>query len=173
MPRACQCHHRLKMPGSSSPATTAYPAWSPDLSRWTSFNAFTCWCHRSRDRSPGLRSPTAAGCVRRAISGLWSLWIRCSKPALPGGGVWARLPASGLRFRKAYQRFDAELAFDFDPGPTLEPKGCICGEVLRAVKTPRDCQLFGKVCTPASPVGPCMVSSEGSCAAYYLYGAVE
>ncbi|MBM4444441.1 MAG: hydrogenase formation protein HypD [Chloroflexi bacterium] len=83
------------------------------------------------------------------------------------------VPATGLRFREAYRRFDAESAFDFDPGPTLEPKGCICGEVLRAVRTPRDCQLFGKACTPASPVGPCMVSSEGSCAAYYLYGGVE
>jgi len=84
-----------------------------------------------------------------------------------------QVPATGLRLRDVYRRFDAESAFDFDPGPTLEPKGCICGEVLRAVKTPRDCQLFGKACTPASPVGPCMVSSEGSCAAYYLYGAAE
>ncbi len=84
-----------------------------------------------------------------------------------------QVPATGLRLRDAYRRFDAESAFDFDPGPTMEPKGCICGEVLRAVKTPRDCQLFGKACTPASPVGPCMVSSEGSCAAYYLYGAAE
>jgi hydrogenase expression/formation protein HypD len=82
-----------------------------------------------------------------------------------------QVPASGLRLKKAYQRFDAELVFDFDPGPTLEPKGCICGEILRAVRTPRDCELFGTVCTPASPVGPCMVSSEGSCAAYFLYGA--
>jgi hydrogenase expression/formation protein HypD len=84
-----------------------------------------------------------------------------------------QVPDTGLRFREAYRRFDAESAFDFDPGPTLEPEGCICGEVLRAVKTPRDCRLFGEVCTPASPVGPCMVSTEGSCAAYYLYGAVE
>lgn len=84
-----------------------------------------------------------------------------------------QVPATGLRLREAYRRFDAESAFDFDPGPTLEPKGCICGEVLRAVKTPRDCPLFGKVCTPASPVGPCMVSSEGSCSAYYLYGVAE
>ena len=84
-----------------------------------------------------------------------------------------QVPASGLRLKKAYQRFDAELVFDFDAGPTLEPKGCICGEILRAVRTPQDCKLFGTVCTPASPVGPCMVSSEGSCAAYYLYGAAE
>ncbi len=77
---------------------------------------------------------------------------------------------SGLKIRKEFERFDAEVAFDFDPGPTLRPKGCICGEILRAVKTPRDCKLFGTLCTPGTPVGPCMVSSEGSCAAYYLYG---
>ncbi len=80
------------------------------------------------------------------------------------------VPDSGLKLRKQYQRFNAELTFDIDPGPVYEPKGCICGEILRGVKTPLDCQLFGKVCTPEYPVGPCMVSSEGSCAAYHLYG---
>jgi hydrogenase expression/formation protein HypD len=77
---------------------------------------------------------------------------------------------SGLKLRKKYQRFDAELAFDIEPGPTHEPVGCICGDILRGVKTPADCRLFSKVCTPENPVGPCMVSSEGSCSAYYLYG---
>ncbi len=77
---------------------------------------------------------------------------------------------SGLKIKQKYQRFDAELAFDFDPGPTVEPAGCICGEILRGVKTPSDCELFGKTCTPENPVGPCMVSAEGSCSAYYLYG---
>ena len=80
------------------------------------------------------------------------------------------VPDSGLKLRKKYQRFDAALAFDIAPGPTYEPAGCICGDVLRGVKTPADCQLFGKACTPQYPVGPCMVSSEGSCSAYYLYG---
>ena len=80
------------------------------------------------------------------------------------------VPDSGLKVGKKFERFDAELAFDYDPGPTLEPEGCICGDILRGVKTSRDCQLFAKACTPATPVGPCMVSSEGSCAAYYLYG---
>jgi len=80
------------------------------------------------------------------------------------------VPNSGLKLRKEYQRFDAELAFDIDPGPTYEPMGCICGDILRGVKTPADCRLFGKACTPQYPVGPCMVSSEGSCSAYYLYG---
>jgi hydrogenase expression/formation protein HypD len=80
------------------------------------------------------------------------------------------IPDSGLKLRRRYQRFDAELAFDIEPGPTHEPAGCICGDILRGVKTPADCRLFGKACTPQYPVGPCMVSSEGSCSAYYLYG---
>jgi len=78
---------------------------------------------------------------------------------------------SGLRLKPEFERFDAELAFKINPGPVVEPKGCLCGDILRGVKTPQDCRLFAKVCTPESPVGPCMVSSEGSCAAYYLYGA--
>lgn len=81
------------------------------------------------------------------------------------------VPGSGLRLKGEFERFDAELAFDFDPGPTYEPEGCICGDILRGVKTPYDCKLFTRVCTPENPVGPCMVSSEGSCAAHYLYGA--
>ncbi len=80
------------------------------------------------------------------------------------------VPDSGLKLRKRYQHFDAEAAFDIVLSPTYEPKGCICGDILRGVKTPLDCQLFAKACTPEYPVGSCMVSSEGSCSAYYLYG---
>ncbi len=79
------------------------------------------------------------------------------------------IPNSGLRLRKNYEQFDADHNFQIDPGPTFEPKGCICGDILRGVKIPTDCRLFGKTCTPEYPVGPCMVSSEGSCSAYYLY----
>ena len=80
------------------------------------------------------------------------------------------VPASGLKLRQKFADFDAEVAFDIKPEPAVEPKGCICGEILRGVKTPADCRLFRKVCSPENPVGPCMVSSEGSCSAYYLYG---
>ena len=80
------------------------------------------------------------------------------------------VPDSGLKLRKEYQHFDAELVFDINVSPSYEPKGCICGEILRGIKTPLDCLLFGESCTPEYPVGPCMVSSEGSCSAYYLYG---
>ena len=80
------------------------------------------------------------------------------------------IPASGLRFRQEYQRYNAESVFDIRPGEPIEPKGCICGEILRGVKTPLECKLFRKACNPENPIGPCMVSAEGSCAAYYQYG---
>ena len=91
----------------------------------------------------------------------------------PGSAAWrgiGEVPDSGLKIRKEYQHFDATIAFDIDPGQPYEPEGCICGDILRGVKTPPDCQLFGNACTPQYPVGPCMVSSEGTCSAYYNYG---
>jgi hydrogenase expression/formation protein HypD len=80
------------------------------------------------------------------------------------------IPDSGLALREGYGEFDALRAFDIEPVESEEPSGCRCGEVLRGVLAPDDCPLFRSVCTPANPVGPCMVSSEGSCAACYLYG---
>lgn len=81
------------------------------------------------------------------------------------------VPASGLKLKRQYLRFDAEAAFPITTKPVKEPKGCLCGDILRGVKKPNDCRLFRRTCTPDSPVGPCMVSSEGACAAYYQYGA--
>jgi hydrogenase expression/formation protein HypD len=80
------------------------------------------------------------------------------------------IDSSGLKIRQEYSRFDAEAAFDVPEVAAREAKGCICGEILRGVKTPLDCALYREVCTPEVPVGPCMVSSEGTCSAYYLYG---
>ena len=80
------------------------------------------------------------------------------------------VPSSGLKFKTQYERFDAEKKFDIYPGPAHEPKGCLCGSILRGISTPLDCQLFRDACTPEHPVGPCMVSAEGSCATYYHYG---
>ena len=91
----------------------------------------------------------------------------------PAAADWrgiGNVPGSGLKIREKYRRFDAEYNFEIKPGKTIEHKGCLCGEVLRGVKTPADCKLFRKVCMPQSPVGPCMVSSEGTCSAYYLFG---
>ncbi|MCJ7521907.1 MAG: hydrogenase formation protein HypD [Dehalococcoidia bacterium] len=80
------------------------------------------------------------------------------------------VPGSGLKLRKEYKRYDAEHAFRIEPGEPVEPRGCICGDILRGVKTPLDCRLFKTACNPEHPVGPCMVSAEGSCAAHYQYG---
>jgi hydrogenase expression/formation protein HypD len=80
------------------------------------------------------------------------------------------VPASGLSIRPSFRRFDAAHLFDVDPGPAVEHKGCLCGDVLRGTVTPPRCPLFGVACTPARPIGPCMVSAEGACAAYYQFG---
>ena len=80
------------------------------------------------------------------------------------------VPASGLQIREEYARFDAARAFPVKVAPAKEPPSCRCGEVLRGVLLPPECALFAKVCTPQNPIGPCMVSAEGACAAYYQYG---
>jgi hydrogenase expression/formation protein HypD len=92
------------------------------------------------------------------------------EPAAAGWRGIGTVAGSGLKIRKEYQDFDTEHVFKIKTGPSREPAGCLCGDVLRGVKTPLDCTLFGKTCTPQNPAGPCMVSSEGTCAAYYQYG---
>ena len=83
------------------------------------------------------------------------------------------IPGSGLALRAEYAQFDATARFAIEAGEPDEPKGCACGEVLRGVLDPAACPLFGVRCTPEDPVGACMVSSEGSCAARYRYRDVE
>ena len=78
---------------------------------------------------------------------------------------------SGLKLREEFKEFSAEKEFKVNIPEGKKPKGCICGEVLQGISSPRDCKLFRKRCSPQNPVGPCMVSSEGSCAAYYKYGS--
>ena len=79
------------------------------------------------------------------------------------------IPASGLGFREEFAAYDAEKKFGVTPTGAEKPTGCRCGEVICGRCRPADCPLFGRRCTPEDPVGPCMVSSEGACAANYLY----
>jgi hydrogenase expression/formation protein HypD len=79
------------------------------------------------------------------------------------------IPGSGLSLRAEFAAFDAAVHFGLQLKETPEPKGCACGQILSGTRTPPQCALFRKVCTPMNPVGPCMVSSEGTCAAYYRY----
>ena len=79
------------------------------------------------------------------------------------------IPKSGLKIREEFSPFDAEKHFSVTVPEPADPKGCICGSILRGLKTPNECNLFAKACTPSEPVGACMVSGEGTCATYYKY----
>jgi len=100
-----------------------------------------------------------------AVSKMYEVYEPCDS-------VWrgiGNLPMSGLKIRDEYKEFDAWKVFELEQKVMEEPKGCLCGEILKGKKKPSDCLLFGKACVPESPVGACMVSSEGTCAAYYKY----
>jgi hydrogenase expression/formation protein HypD len=89
-----------------------------------------------------------------------------------GDACWrgiGRIPDSGLQIRESYAAYDAGRRFALHLPEPKTPRGCACGEILTGQKTPPECALYKKVCTPIDPVGPCMVSSEGTCAAYYRY----
>ena len=86
--------------------------------------------------------------------------------------IWrgiGEIPKSGLRLKEKFAGFDAKRLFPAPGHITKEPQGCLCGDILRGIKKPTDCKLFLKTCSPDNPVGPCMVSSEGACAAYFRY----
>lgn len=94
------------------------------------------------------------------------------RPAFEWRGLGS-VPDSALAIRPAYARFDAEQRFEISEKASREVKSCECPAILRGVKKPKDCKLFGKACTPESPMGSCMVSSEGACAAYWTYRRAE
>lgn len=102
--------------------------------------------------------------AQRAVSDVFELRERFEWRGL------GEVPYSALRIRARYGAFDAERRFGLAYTPVPDHKNCECGAILRGVKRPADCKLFGTVCTPENPMGSCMVSSEGACAAYYSYG---
>ncbi|HAJ95906.1 MAG TPA: hydrogenase formation protein HypD [Actinobacteria bacterium] len=107
-------------------------------------------------------NPTAAALIDEVFEPADSYWR--------GIGI---LPLSGLKLRDMYSRFDAAASFPVKLNNPKELPGCKCGDVLKGILKPNECKLFATVCTPENPVGPCMVSSEGSCAAYYKYERVK
>ncbi|MDP3192035.1 hydrogenase formation protein HypD [Rhodoferax sp.] len=94
------------------------------------------------------------------------------RPAFEWRGL-GTVPESALKIRESYGSFDAERRFKMDYRSVPDNKACECGAILRGVKRPQDCKIFGTVCTPENPVGSCMVSSEGACAAHYSYGRYQ
>ncbi len=123
-----------------------------------------------QDRAPAVANSYARGVTAMGNAAAQDVMERVFRV---GSADWRGLgavPASGLCIRTQFARFDAADLFDLDPGPTREHKGCLCGDVLRGTVAPPQCPLFDTVCTPARPIGPCMVSAEGACAAYYQFG---
>lgn len=110
------------------------------------------------------RVVTAGG--NRQAQAVMEKYLEPADAAWRGIGV---LPRSGLRLRPEYARYDAERKFGITVGLGCENPACSCGEILKGKQRPPDCSLFGTACTPDHPVGPCMVSSEGTCSAYFKY----
>lgn len=94
------------------------------------------------------------------------------RPSFEWRGL-GEVPLSALRIRPAFARYDAEVRFDLEYQAVPDHKACECGAILRGQKKPTDCRLFGTVCTPENPMGSCMVSNEGACAAHYAYGCYK
>ncbi len=102
----------------------------------------------------------------RAALKLFSDYLTPVDASWRGMGV---IPKSGMRIAEKFKEYDAAIRFNISIKTGEVSKGCLCGDVLKAKIVPTQCPQFGKSCTPSNPVGPCMVSSEGSCAAYYKY----
>lgn len=110
-------------------------------------------------------APVTKAGNRKALAALAEVFEPCASE-WRGLGV---IPAGGMALRAEYARFDALTRFGVTVEPGREDRRCHCGEVLRGAIRPRECPAFGHACTPAHPLGPCMVSSEGACAAAYKY----
>ena len=109
--------------------------------------------------------------VRRQPAGARRCSRRCSSCGRTSSGAGSGfISHSGLKLNDAYAEFDTELRYPVPGIRVADPKACQCGEVLKGVIRPWECKVFGTACTPERPIGTCMVSSEGACAAYYNFG---
>jgi hydrogenase expression/formation protein HypD len=131
--------------------------------------------------------------IRQVNDGRHEVENQYTRAVTPQGNVWAKaevaevfelrksfewrglgvVPYSGLRLKKAYAEFDAERRFALEETEARDNPACECAAILRGVKHPADCRLFGTVCTPDTPMGSCMVSAEGACAAHWTFGRLR
>ena len=121
-----------------------------------------------------LDKPAAVNAYPRAVADAGNPTAReiLNRLFMPTDSIWrglGQIRDSGLQIRPEFSRFDAAVRFDLKETETQTPNGCSCGDILRGLKTPPQCPLYKKACTPQTPMGACMVSSEGTCAAYHKY----
>jgi hydrogenase expression/formation protein HypD len=126
----------------------------------------------AEDGSPAVSNTYPRSVSRQGNLAALGVMERVFEVCAAGWRGLGTVPASGLSIRPEFAAHDASALFDLDPVPTREHKGCLCGDVLRGTVAPPECPLFGLACTPARPIGPCMVSAEGACAAYYQFEQV-
>jgi len=127
-------------------------------------------CQQLVNDKPELKSIYAAVVTEDGNTAAQKIINECFEPV---DGYWrglGKIEKSTLKLKEKYSRFDAFERFDIDEKPGEDKTGCRCGEVLCGLIEPPECGLFGQKCTPQKPVGPCMVSSEGACAAWFKYG---
>jgi len=127
-------------------------------------------CQQLSAGKPDLKSVYSAAVTERGNTTAQEIIAECFEPA---DGYWrglGQIEKSTLKLKDKYSRFDAFRRFDITEVPGEEMSGCRCGEVLCGLIEPAQCSLFEKSCTPRTPIGPCMVSSEGACAAWFKYG---
>ena len=130
-------------------------------------------CGQLLNARPELKSMYSAVVTEQGNAAAKRIVAECFEPA---DGYWrglGRIEKSTLRLKDKYSRFDAISRFDIAETESKEPDGCRCGEVLCGLIDPPQCGLFAKTCTPDDPVGACMVSTEGACAAWFKYGHKE
>jgi hydrogenase expression/formation protein HypD len=109
-------------------------------------------------------TPTGNRKAQEVVSRVFEL-----RPSFEWRGL-GQIPESALKITEAYREYDAECRFNMSYQPIAGTRGCECPAVLRGAKKPTDCKLFATACSPESPLGSCMVSDEGACAAYFTYG---
>jgi hydrogenase expression/formation protein HypD len=127
-------------------------------------------CRHLSAGKPELKSIYGAVVTEKGNTAAQQVIAECFDPV---DGYWrglGKIPASTLALKPKYTQFDAFKRFDLEDKPGADNSGCRCGEVLCGLIEPPQCALFGTQCTTQSPVGPCMVSSEGTCAAWFKYG---
>ena len=125
------------------------------------------------DGTPRLQNAYPRAVSERGNSLAQAMMARCFEPCEDLWRGLGSIPDSGLRLREELRDFDARERFPLAVSSEPAPTACRCGEVICGRLEPERCPLFGTRCTPEDPVGPCMVSSEGACAAAYKYGLVE
>jgi len=127
-------------------------------------------CEMARDGTPELDNSYPVAVKPGGNPHAQALLARVFEPCDATWRALGTIPGSGLRLRPAYRRFDAAERFQLETNRDDEIAGCRCGEVIQGKTQPSECPRFGVSCTPSNPIGPCMVSSEGTCAAWYNYG---